>query len=40
MRRKDSETTIAAAAPSEVGQHCSLVRGGWIEDESRISARV
>lgn len=39
MRRKDSDTTIAAAAPSEVGQHWSLVRGGWITGESRISAR-
>lgn len=37
--RKDSETIMAAAAPSEVGQHCNLVRGLWITGEASISAR-
>ena len=39
-RRKDSETMIADAAPSDVGQHWSLVRGAWIMGDDSISARV
>ena len=27
---KRSDATIAAALPSEVGEHCSLVSGSWI----------
>lgn len=38
--RKEPETMIAAAAPSDVGQHWSLVRGGWIMGEDSISERV
>lgn len=31
---------MAAAPPSEVGQHWSFVRGGWIMGEERIWSRV
>ena len=31
---------MAAAAPSEVGQHCNLVRGIWIMGDNSISERV
>ena len=35
---KRSEATIAAAAPSEVGEHCSFVSGSWIIRASLISS--
>ena len=37
---KRSEATIAHAAPSEVGEHCSFVSGSWIMRESLISSSV
>ncbi len=35
-----SETTTAAAAPSDVGEHCSFVSGSWIGFAARISSTV
>lgn len=35
-----SETTTAAAAPSEVGEHWSLVRGRWTVRAARTSSTV
>ena len=35
-----SETTTAAADPSEVGEHCSLVSGSWIIRAALISSSV
>lgn len=35
-----SEATMAAPAPSEVGQHCSLVRGPVTLGELRICSRL
>ena len=32
-----SDATIAAPAPSEVGEHCSFVNGSWIIGASAIS---
>ena len=40
VERKDSETMMAAAAPSEVGQHWSFVRGAWTVGDERIWSRV
>ena len=37
---KSSDTTIAAAEPSEVGQHCNLVSGSWTDLELSISSKV
>lgn len=38
--RKAWETRIAEAAPSEVGQHWSIVRGSWIMRDLEICSRV
>lgn len=35
-----SDTTTAAAAPSEVGEHWSLVSGRWMVRAARISSTV
>lgn len=35
-----SDTTTAAAAPSEVGEHWSLVSGAWMVFAARISSTV
>ena len=37
-KRSDASTT--AAAPSEVGEHCSFVSGSWIIFASLISCSV
>ena len=37
---KSSDTIIAAAEPSEVGQHCNLVSGSWTDLELSISSKV
>ena len=37
---KRSLATIAAAEPSEVGEHCSLVSGSWIIFAASISSWV
>ena len=36
---KRSLTTRAAAAPSDVGEHCSLVSGSWIMRDASTSSR-
>ena len=33
-----SEATIAAAEPSDVGEHCSFVSGSWITFAALISS--
>lgn len=38
--RKDWETIMAEAPPSEVGQHWSFVRGPKMGGEARIWSRV
>jgi hypothetical protein len=35
---KRSLATIAAAAPSEVGEHCSFVSGSWITFAALMSS--
>lgn len=37
---KASDTRIAAADPSEVGQHCNLVNGPYTGGEARICSKV
>ena len=39
-RTKSSEASTAAAPPSEVGQHCSLVSGEWTTGAAWICARL
>ncbi|SHS86794.1 Uncharacterised protein [Mycobacteroides abscessus subsp. abscessus] len=38
MSTNSSLATIAAAAPSEVGEHCSLVSGPTMVREFRMSS--
>lgn len=38
--RKSWETRMAAAPPSEVGQHCKRVRGSWIMGDLDTCSRV
>ena len=37
---KSSEASTAAAPPSEVGQHCSLVSGEWTMGAACICSRL
>jgi hypothetical protein len=40
LSTKRSDATIAAAEPSEVGEHWSFVSGSWIIRAPLISSRV
>ncbi len=40
LMAKASETTMAAAEPSEVGQHCSFVNGPYTVGLDMICSRV